>query len=739
MSSLAGVVCLAADKGIVNRLQESGWLPGGNGAGSNGASPGSSKAVPYDSSTGISFTGPSGDVVDLIRGAHPEVDELTRASAYLHVVYIHAAIAYRAEKIAEPPLLVVEETDDGEEPVEEHELAQILREPSVDYDMGEQMEMTSTWIDLDGESLWAITRTNAERIAAIYAFSGEEFETIPAQDRVFGGYRVFTASGSDVMAPEDVVHFRYAAPFHRREPVSPTDVALRWANLGHQVRRTIKNVLSNVVIPPGIFTYPQDYMPDKEERDENRDEIRQRYQGVRNAGETMVLYGGLTYDKMEQDVGDVLPGELLSRVEANVALAFRMRPEVLGFMVGLENSPWSHMDTARKITYEDAIKPDWRRKEKAMTRRLLSEEDRERGLRIRFDRSQVEALQEDEAQRARVAQRAQRLWTVNEGRIYTGQEPLPDGDPRGELLIAEVGRGMTSPQSGEPTDPDPDPGNGGGQASAGPPSGVKIGGVDPEIVRVDPLSAKDRKWAWFDHYAKGREADWVREIAAELDGQRDEVLRLAERYLRMEGDRIDPESVQSFMARVEEFLEDDAMASLRARALPLMSETGEGAVRQVAGELGISFDRLEPGLERFAREESAFLARVMGETTGQKVAATVERGMTEGDLVGDLRGRLEELPEFDRQRAQLVARTETTRATNGAQRRTLSDYQDETGRRIEKSWLSARDDRVRDDHDALDDGSWIPVNEDFPNGLKSPGEPNCRCTALYRMADGGQA
>ena len=153
----------------------------------------------------------------------------------------------------------------------------------------------------------------------------------------------------------------------------------------------------------------------------------------------------------------------------------------------------------------------------------------------------------------------------------------------------------------------------------------------------------------------------------------------------------------------------------------------------MASSLRLSFGVLEPGLMRYAREESAFLAEVMGETTGRAVADAVQRGLEAGETVRDLAKRLEELPAFSRERAKLVSRTETTRSWNGAQRRSLSDYSRESGQKATKTWLTAGDDRVRDEHAAME-GEERGIDEEFSNGEQSPSSPNCRCTCVYSLA-----
>jgi SPP1 gp7 family putative phage head morphogenesis protein len=81
-----------------------------------------------------------------------------------------------------------------------------------------------------------------------------------------------------------------------------------------------------------------------------------------------------------------------------------------------------------------------------------------------------------------------------------------------------------------------------------------------------------------------------------------------------------------------------------------------------------------------------------------------------------------------------IETTETTRATNGASRESLAAYGRESGRQMVKTWLSAQDDRVRDEHAEID-GEQRPIDEAFSNGLQSPGEPNCRCTLIYSATE----
>jgi SPP1 gp7 family putative phage head morphogenesis protein len=485
---------------------------------------------------------------------------------------------------------------------------------------------------------------------------------------------------------------------------------------------------------------------------------------------------------------------------------FGVPPVVLGWLVGLENSPWSQMSEARQMAYEDTLVPRMRSDEKRLTRQLLTPEERAAGLKIVHDLSKVVALAEDELRKSTIAQNNVDSWTLDERRIYTGQgphedealgahigpvssyraapdkptqgdgaNPLPGGTSdtaasvdaaaalngaqitaaievllklgTGELsrvaaveLLVAVGIERTraermaddqpdveTPDPAEPLSPPEDPDE---DPDVPPPDEPDDDGPDgpPEAGKSgDPRAMA---WVMFDVQTKAAASGWERTIKGLLDELRGSTLAIANRTLFTGAKALDKGGARQFELELTDHLRRKAVPRLRKQVYPLVLSTGKSAVRNVAAKVGLSFNVLEPGLLNYAKEEAEFLAKVMGETTGRLVADTVQRGLADGDTIAQLRKRLQDAPAFNRQRAQLVARTETTRAWNGAQRRSLSEYSDSTGSRVTKAWLSSQDDRVREEHAELD-GEEVGVDEAFSNGLMEPGEPNCRCTLTY--------
>jgi SPP1 gp7 family putative phage head morphogenesis protein len=77
-------------------------------------------------------------------------------------------------------------------------------------------------------------------------------------------------------------------------------------------------------------------------------------------------------------------------------------------------------------------------------------------------------------------------------------------------------------------------------------------------------------------------------------------------------------------------------------------------------------------------------------------------------------------------RAYLIARTEVGRAASFGTWEGARQASEELGITIERTWITSRDDRVRDEHQALD-GETVGLDEAFSNGRHYPDEPNCRC------------
>ena len=149
---------------------------------------------------------------------------------------------------------------------------------------------------------------------------------------------------------------------------------------------------------------------------------------------------------------------------------------------------------------------------------------------------------------------------------------------------------------------------------------------------------------------------------------------------------------------------------------------------------------LEGGLDK--------LTDGIASTTKEDMRKILTKGMQEGWSINEMMRELEKLG-INAYRAELIARTETTRAANqGALLGAVS-----TGLQTVKEWISVNDDRTRriprDKFDHLHmDGKQVPVDQPFTvpgmsavDFMEFPGDPNgsagnvcnCRCTVGFEV------
>lgn len=661
---------------------------------------------------GISWISPDGRwYFPLSYQAVGDVEEVSRSTAFAAAVYAYAAIVYRAEKVSEPPLMVVEEDDEGvEEWIADHPLADLLDEPSPDMDMGELLYLTRIYRDITGGALWVLNRDLSDSIGMITVFSHDEFSVQPdvvdGTRRIYGRFIVRTRDGQRTYRPDEVVYFREPNPSSWTRPLAPLDVALGVLNMGQQATATVKDILRNALFPSVIIQADKEWAPSDQEY-ERWKALLEAYARRENKGKPLALTGGGSVEVVSFSLRDLMPGEILDRVEATVAAAFRIPPVVLGFLVGLKNSPWSQMAEARRMTYEDTIEPMWRRDEKTLTRQWLRLVDPNPRRMIRFDTSKIRALQIDRVKMAEIAEKTRDIGTINERRALLEWEPLED--ERGDVIVGSLPVVQFDSRQSDMEK---------SEAKAAP---------DAEVKR-------NLWYVAFDVSTKAQEPVWRAAVAAQLERDRDEIARLAVEYLQP-GKQEDPPDVGAFLRALGDYLSGPAKAAWREVVVPLIASTGEAGVKRVADELGIAWDVLEPGLLDYTQREAAWLITRVTDTTKQAVRDALQAGLEAGESLDRLARRIRELDSaFGPARAELIARTETTRVTNGAQQESLATWAETEGVRVTKTWLAVLDSRTRDEHAALS-GMTIGIHDTFPNGLKAPGEPNCRCTLIYSVED----
>ncbi len=81
-------------------------------------------------------------------------DAVTARTAMAAYALCYACLRYRATKLAEPPIWIVDESDQGEKWLKgEHPLSTVLETPNLDMEMQELLDIVSLYLDTTGACL----------------------------------------------------------------------------------------------------------------------------------------------------------------------------------------------------------------------------------------------------------------------------------------------------------------------------------------------------------------------------------------------------------------------------------------------------------------------------------------------------------------------------------------------------------------------------------------------------------
>lgn len=646
-------------------------------------------------------------------------------SAYIANVLIYGAINYRMRKVAEAPLIPVDVRDSGNPWIEDHEIAPLLAQPNPDQTGQELLEETQMFMDLTGSCIWIKSRDRAGRVGELRAFHGDEFQVEPIRDlmpemtrrglrpRLHGRFRV-SGIRAEPFTAEDVVFFRFPHPTDRFRGLAPVRVVGDLLGIGDALVGHVTRALENGAQVGGLFEVPADRPLSEEEYQRLDAIIRARYSGG-NSYRPFLGEGGLKFHPMAHSFKDLQLGELWREVETAVCTAFSVRPELLPMLVGLENSPWSHLPEAKKLAYDECIIPLWSRYEARLTGQLLRDFDDDETHELRFDTSEIPALQDDLNEKADILVKVGQDMTRDERRAFLGLKPLTAAQRR-EI---EEERAVPAPER-QPGDEEQD----------APRPGAR------SLPRITGQTTTDElQTALWQEVANPTELNLWLVVMSLLQGDLVSVSEIIRASL--EFGVLTSVSAAGIVKQVDKQFAPQGEVGRRWRSVvrPYLLDATRAGAERAPLRLRTVIELTPREIAKYADDEAAFLISSVTETTRKAVRQAVADALSEGHTVDQLAARLSEMGEFGEARARLIAQTETTRVLNGAAEHLAAKYQAATGRDVYKVWNTQEDDRVRPEHEQQNKER-RPVGETFANGVTHPSEPGCRCFLTWEVSDG---
>lgn len=627
------------------------------------------------------------------------------------------------------------------------DVQQIIDNPGSLLSMPDTIERISTYMELCGTEVVVAERQNGDPESLNGPIVGFQplrpsWVWIDAAPPFIGRYRYFVNGQYISIDPGNAEMIRYVNPLNDYWGQSPISTLKRTISIDSKVENFNESTLDFGGVPEVVLETDKDLARGNARR--HKLLFEQTYLGPKGRGGVVVLDGGMKLKPIGLPPKDMQFEEMGKISRHRILSAYGVPPVMV--MDFSDASVLANANDQRKLFYQQTLSNKGRRIENALSKIIARTYP---FFRVRFAFEQVDVLKDHEKLRAAAtADYGAGIITLNEARAVQGLEPMADGD-------------TVKPPAPVIAPPD----------KPGMPNGK---------MPMKRLHAAPEYKALARAQYKRSTALWLPKMRGSFrtffKGQRDRVLtamrgiKIPERGLVAAAagaatqKAIDPITGQHFDDTIL-----DKIFSTHDEAERMLKEIGPVFLLGLMDSANSKIDQLDPS-SKLALQESHWGIRTfyagwgatrvvdINETTRDAIKDAIEYGFEHGyseremedaitakfqDLTRGGDGDPELQSDFPEYRLERIARTETATMLNaGSVEGTKALIAD--GATVVKSWLSARDNLVRDSHAQMDDETSddpIPFGEAFSNGLQFPNDPsgpaeeviNCRCTLIEQV------
>lgn len=328
-----------------------------------------------------------------------EVGDMLDASVVM------APIQWLQRALPEATLAMRERKQGGKmEPVEEHPLLELIRNPNPFYGDIALWAATILSYATDGNAYWIKVRNTAGVPVELWyvphwmiepkaGLDGSEFLS-------HYEYTPGTGFGRFPLAPADVIHFRHGLnPRDLRRGLSPLQGVIREIFADIESSNFVASLLRNMGVPGVVISPKGGAMPTPEDVEATKTWFNQTFSGDGRGG-TLVMGAPTDVQQYGFNPQQMELSGARDVAEERVCAALGIPAAVVGFGAGLQSTKvGATMEEMRKLAWHNGVLPLGRALIDELQRSLLPDFQRgndRRRLELFWDTDEVLALQEDE-------------------------------------------------------------------------------------------------------------------------------------------------------------------------------------------------------------------------------------------------------------------------------------------------------------------------------------------------------
>lgn len=700
-----------------------------------------------------------------------------------------------------------------------HDLELLMAQPNEEMDGQSLIERMTSHLFLGGNSL--LTKTLVSQggrlvPVALWPQNPDGLRPVPGVERLIDHYEWRMFGEVIGLGVEQVIHLMFVDPASPYWGMSPMQAGGRIIDCEIDAVNWWKTSLQNRCVPDGMISYTEPL--GKNAYAAARAKLEEKL-GSDNARGIFIASGGAKFERFANTPAemDFTEGRRMTRIE--ICAMFGVPPPMVGIY---DDATLANIKTARKIFWLDTMLPYLSHLASGFNRGLCPFWGRKKGtrqnlIRLVYDVSQVEALQEDLIEKINASKTLFSMGVpvkqIN-SKMALGLEEFEGWDvgwlPTTLMPTSDALQPVPDPGISEDDPPAASSGKKPGKLPAPqkalgpvteanwqdrleqiasargvqhaepilpPPSrpGLRRAGLKeieadwtilsdewewdekdiPELLKAVGINTEPRKaafWKSFDQNRNGYERQmagkmgvYFQQLGAEIAGRivvGDSPLETIRTTIKASRPQL-TKILRSSWKDTIRFFGGATVQMLGGRLADGKGTTGGRGKAELAAELEGKADVqiFDPWSDAVQQVVDAFVAEKVtniDRTTRQRMKAIVSDSFEKGESIDKVAAKIQATTAgMTQRRAYVIARTEIVGASNYASHLVA----DESGLFATRTWVSSRDERVRDTHKTMD-GQSAPMDKLYSNGLMFPGDPSgpakeviqCRCVETFEMA-----
>lgn len=332
------------------------------------------------------------------RYANTQVDYASEVGDLTQNRLIMSAVNFLGRNLPEASIEVVEPKADGtKQAIFAHPLTKLFARPNKFY-TGDLLwkSLGLSWI-VSGNVFFYKVRNKLGEVIELWYLPHFAIEPRWSGNN-FIDYYAYNADGMEYhLKPSDIVHLRNGIdPHNTRMGLSDVASALREIYTDNEAANFSALLMKNSGVPPFALVPKNDITgmkPDDVARIQNS--FMRKISGDER-GKPAVSTRAFDLVKTGFSPEELDLSKLRRLPEETIASLTGIPAVVLQFGAGLEHSTYANYNEARTSAYEDVIVPLWRYIQAELTHQLLGDFDKSEKFEVKFNTSEVRALQDDE-------------------------------------------------------------------------------------------------------------------------------------------------------------------------------------------------------------------------------------------------------------------------------------------------------------------------------------------------------